>query len=58
MRDKKLSDVEEKMRAEIDNPDVPNDVPGESIFAYKLYLSVLEQVVRLDIEVEALKGGK
>jgi hypothetical protein len=58
MRDKRLSDVEEKMRTEIDNPDIPNNVDSGSIFAYKLYLSLIEQVVRLDAEIDLLKGGK
>jgi hypothetical protein len=58
MRDKKLSDVEEKMRTEINNPDVPNDISGDAILSYKLYLSLLEQVLRLDAEIEILKGGK
>jgi hypothetical protein len=58
MRDKKLSDEEEKKRVKIDNPDIPNNISGDTIFMYKLYCSLLEQVVRLDAEVEILKGGK
>jgi hypothetical protein len=58
MRDKKLSVEEEKMRVKIDNPDMPNNISGDIIFMYKMYCSLLEQVVRLDKEVEVLKGGK
>ena len=58
MRDKKLSKEEETMRAQIERPDLPNDVSGDTIFIYKLYKSLLEQIVRLDAEIEQLKGGK
>lgn len=50
MRDKKLSDTEEKMRATMDNPDIPNGYSGEAIMLYKMYLSLLERV-------EFLEGG-
>jgi hypothetical protein len=58
MRDKKLSDKEEKMRVAMDTPDIPNNIPGGTILMYKMYLSLLEQIVRLDKEIEILKGGK
>jgi hypothetical protein len=58
MRDKKLSDVETKKVNMMDKPDVPNNVPGDTIMMYKMYCSLLEQIVRLDKEIEMVKGGK
>jgi hypothetical protein len=58
MRDKKLSAEENNKICMMDKPDEPNDVPGDTIMLYKMYLSLLEQVVRLDAEIEILKGGK
>jgi hypothetical protein len=58
MRDKKLSDVEEKMRIDMDAPDIPNNISGDTILMYKMHLSLLEQIVKLDAEIEILKGGK
>ena len=58
MRDKKLSARENEMRLELDTPDKPTTLSGDLIFTYKLYLSLLEQVVRMDKEIEILKGGK
>ena len=57
MRDAKLSDVEERMRAKIDKPDEPNNISGSVIFSYKLYLSLLAHIVRLDKEIELLQKG-
>jgi hypothetical protein len=58
MRDKKLTNEENEKITKMDNPDMPNNISGDTIFVYKLYCSLLEQVVRLDAEVEVLKGGK
>lgn len=58
MRDKKLSKEENGKITKMDNPDMPNNVSGDTIFMYKLYLSLLEQIVRLDAEIEKIKGGK
>lgn len=58
MRDKKLSEREEKIRQELDHPEKPNGLSGELILTYKLYCSLLEHVVRLDKEIDLLKGGK
>lgn len=58
MRDKKLSAREESIRVELEAPDKPNGLSGDLIFTYKLYLSLLEQIVRMDKEIELLKGGK
>ena len=55
MRDKKLTAEEEDIRAKIDNPDIPNGIAGSSIMLYKMYCSLLEQIVRLDAEIEGLK---
>jgi hypothetical protein len=58
MRDKKLT-VEENWKMNMmDKPDIPNDIPGDTIMMYKMHCSLLEQLVRLDAEIELLKGGK
>jgi hypothetical protein len=58
MRDKKLTVEESWKVSAMDNPEVANNIPGDTIMMYKLYCSLLEQVVRLDKEIELLKGGK
>jgi hypothetical protein len=58
MRDKKLSKEENAVVSAMDKPDVPNGIPGDTIMIYKMYCSLLEQVVRIDKEIDTLKGGK
>jgi hypothetical protein len=58
MRDKKLSKEESAVISAMDNPDIPNNISGDTIFMYKMYCSLLEQVVRMDAEIDKLKGGK
>jgi len=56
MRDHKLSAEETAMENALSNPDKPNGISGDTIYMYKKYCQLLEQIVRLDMEVEALKS--
>jgi hypothetical protein len=50
MRDKKLSDVEEAKKLELEDPDKPNNISGDTIFAYKLYLELKERIEALEMK--------
>lgn len=58
MRDKKLNKEEKWKVTMMEKPDIPNDIPGDTIMLYKMHCSLLEQIVRLDKEIDLLKGGK